>query len=318
MLAVVCPGQGSQTPGMLAPWLELPAVREQLEEFSTRSGIDLVAHGTESDADTIRDTSVAQPLIVASSLIALRAIVGDATDVTQKVAVTAGHSVGEFAAAAVAGVIEDASAVDLVSHRARFMAEAAAANPTGMSAVVGGVFEEVLAAIKAAGLTPANVNAAGQIVAAGSLDGLEALAQNAPARARIMPLKVAGAFHTHYMHSAFEQFSPIAADWTAVDPQITLLSNRDGKAFTGGANGHGTASEVLEALANQIISPVRWDQCQEELKGLGVTGILELAPGGVLAGIAKRSLPDIERFAVKSAADVEEARTFVAVHGTGN
>jgi [acyl-carrier-protein] S-malonyltransferase len=303
---------------MLVPWRELPAVREQLEEFSTRSGIDLVAHGTESDADTIRDTSVAQPLIVASSLIALRAIVGDATQTTQSVAVTAGHSVGEFAAAAVAGVVEDASAVDLVSHRARFMAEAAAATPTGMSAVVGGVAEEVLAAIEAAGLTPANVNAAGQIVAAGSLEGLETLAQNAPARARVMPLKVAGAFHTHYMNGAFERFSPVAADWAANDPQIALLSNRDGKAFTSGTHGHGTAREVLNALANQIISPVRWDLCQEELKALGVTGILELAPGGVLTGIAKRSLPDIERFAVKSAGDVEEARAFVAAHGTGN
>lgn len=314
MLAVVCPGQGSQTPGMLSPWLELPGVSELLQQFSSESGVDLETHGTVSDADTIRDTAVAQPLIVASSLIALRSIIGDADTVSAKVSVTAGHSVGEFAAAAVAGSLTDASAVHLVSHRARFMAQAAAAVPTGMSAVVGGVKEDVIDAIVTAGLTPANVNSNGQVVAAGSLEGLAALAANPPARARVMPLKVAGAFHTEYMSSAHEQFAPVASEWTASDPTVRLLSNKDGQAFAGGANGFGSASDVLSALTSQIISPVRWDLCQDRLLELGITGLIELAPAGVLTGIAKRSMPGVELFAVKSAADVDAARDFVDNH----
>lgn len=314
VLAVVCPGQGAQTPGMLTPWLELPGVEQQLAEFSEAAGIDVLLHGTTSDADTIRDTAIAQPLIVATSLLAARAVIGDQASVNEKVSVVAGHSVGEFAATAIAGVLSDTKAVELVSHRARFMAQAAAATPTGMAAVIGGVPEEVLAAIAAAGLTAANVNAVGQVVAAGSLEGLSSLAENAPSRARVMPLKVAGAFHTEFMRSAHDLFAPLVLQWQSNDPSILLLSNKDGAGFEGGENGTGTGAEVLARLASQIVSPVRWDLTQANLAAQGITGLLELAPGGVLTGIAKRSLPGVELFAVKSASDIENARDFVANH----
>ena len=316
MLAVVCPGQGSQTPGMLGPWLELPGIAVMLDSFSAAAGADLVTHGTTSDADTIRDTAVAQPLIVSSSLVALRVIL-DGADPASVVDVTAGHSVGELAAAAVAGVLDDAGAVGLVSHRARAMAEAAAAAPSGMSAVVGGDPAEVLAAIEAAGLWPANVNGGGQTVAAGDLDKLKALAEDAPRRARVIPLQVAGAFHTPYMEPARAAFEPVAAGWLATDPRLPLLSNADGAAYdtvTAGSHGHGTAAEVMKRLTAQITAPVRWDLCQETLAARGVTGILELAPGGVLTGLAKRALKGVESVAVTSPDDVEAARDLITRH----
>ena len=308
---------------MLAPWLELPGVADQLEGFSQASGIDLVAHGTVSDADTIRDTAVAQPLIVSSSLIALRALL-DGAAAADVVDVTAGHSVGEFAAAAVAGVFDDAGAVGLVTARARFMAQAAAATPTGMSAVVGGDPAEVLAAIEAAGLYPANVNSTGQVVAAGSFEALAALAAAPPAKARVIALQVAGAFHTPFMQPALDAFAPVAAGWPATDPSLPLLSNADGATYaqiaatTGEAAGgpFGAGQDVLTRLAEQIVAPVRWDLCQEQLIALGVTGLIELAPGGVLTGLARRSLPGVETVAIKSPADLDAARDLVARHST--
>lgn len=309
MLAIVCPGQGSQTPGMLGPWLELDGVAERLDAFSAAAGIDLTAHGTTSDADTIRDTSVAQPLIVATSLLAFRSL-GVRPDVT------AGHSVGEFAAAAVAGVLEPTAAVGLVAHRARAMAKAAAAEPTGMSAVVGGDPDAVLAAIEAAGLHPANVNGGGQVVAAGSLEGLARLAAEPPARARVIPLQVAGAFHTPYMAPARDEFAAVAAGWAAADPVLPFLSDADGRAYTGGAHGHGTGREVLDRIVAQVVAPVRWDLCQEELAARGVTGLVELAPGGVLTGLARRTLRGVETVAVTSPSDLEAARELAAAHTT--
>ncbi|WP_454043550.1 ACP S-malonyltransferase [Cellulosimicrobium sp. Marseille-Q8652] len=316
MLAVLCPGQGSQSPGMLAPWLELAGVADRLAAFGAAADTDLVAHGTTSDAETIRDTAVAQPLIVASSLVALREVL-DGRDATDVVDVTAGHSVGELAAAAVAGVVDDAGAVGLVSHRARFMAQAAAANPSGMSAVVGGDPEEVLAAIESAGLWPANVNGGGQVVAAGALEHLLTLAEKPPAKARVIPLQVAGAFHTPFMQSALEAFEPVAASWDVRDPRLPFLSNADGEPYGRidlEGSDHGKARDVVRRLTAQIAAPVRWDLCQETLAEMGVTGILELAPGGVLTGLARRTLPGVETVAVKSPADVDKARDLVARH----
>lgn len=316
VLAVVCPGQGSQTPGMLAPWLELPGTADLLDTFSAAAGTDLTQHGTTSDADTIRDTAVAQPLIVSTSLLALRTIL-DGRPVTDVVDVTAGHSVGELSAAAVAGALDDAGAVGLVAHRARAMAEAAAARPSGMSAVVGGDPDEVLAAIEAAGLTPANVNGGGQVVAAGGHDELAALAEQPPARARVIPLQVAGAFHTSYMEPARVAFAQVAEGWLATDPRLPLLSNADGASYDSlgaGSHGHGTAADVLARLAAQVTAPVRWDQCQQTLADRGVTAVLELAPGGVLTGLAKRSLKGVESVAVKSPDDVEAARDLIERH----
>jgi [acyl-carrier-protein] S-malonyltransferase len=291
---------------MLAPWLELPGVTEQLAALSAAAGCDLAAHGTTSDADTIRDTAVAQPLIVASSLLALRVIL-DGRDASGVVDVTAGHSVGEITAAAVAGVLDDAGAVGLVARRAQAMARAAGAAPSGMSAVVGGDPVEVLAAIEAAGLWPANVNGAGQTVAGGSLDGLGRLAQHPPTRARVIPLQVAGAFHTPFMDSAREEFAPIAAAWPAGDPQITFLADADGAP-------HGDATTTIATIAAQVTAPVRWDLVMDELAARGVTALLELAPGGVLTGLAKRALKGIELVAVKSPADVEAARDLIERH----
>ncbi|MDO8148932.1 ACP S-malonyltransferase [Isoptericola sp. b515] len=316
MLAVVCPGQGSQNPGMLSPWLELPGTADLLDSFSAAAGTDLTRHGTTSDAETIRDTAVAQPLIVSASLLALRTIL-DGRDTAEVVDVTAGHSVGELAAAAVAGALDDAGAVGLVSHRGRAMADAAAASPSGMSAVVGGDPEDVLAAIEAAGLFPANVNGGGQVVAAGSREGLAALAEQPPARTRVVPLPVAGAFHTPYMEPARGRFEQVATTWLATDPRLPLLSNADGADYGSlgeGSHGHGRSADLLARLTAQITAPVRWDLCQVSLADRGVTGLLELAPGGVLAGLAKRSLKGVESVAVKTPDDVEAARDLISRH----
>lgn len=298
---------------MLSPWLELPGIADLLAAASDAAGTDLVAHGTTSDADTIRDTAVAQPLIVASSLLALRVVL-DGQDAADVVDVTAGHSVGEVSAAAVAGVLSDDGAAGLVSHRARAMARAAASAPSGMSAVVGGEPDEVLAAIEAAGLWPANVNGGGQVVAAGSLEGLAKLGENPPARARVIPLQVAGAFHTPFMAPAREVFEAVALGWAANDPRLPLLADLDGTAYTGGEHGHGRAADVLTNLAVQVTAPVRWDLCMETLAARGVTGLLELAPGGVLTGLAKRGLKGVEAVAVKSPEDVDAARDLISRH----
>ena len=310
MLAVVCPGQGSQNPGMLAPWLELPGAADLAASFADAAGIDLIAHGTTSDADTIRDTAVAQPLIVAASLLSLRVVL-DGRDAAGVVDVTAGHSVGEVTAAAVAGVLDDASAVALVSHRARAMAQAAAATPSGMSAVVGGEPAEVLAAIEAAGLWPANVNGAGQVVAGGALENLATLAQHPPARARVIPLQVAGAFHTPFMDTAREAFEAVTASWPAAAPRLPFLADLDGAEHP---SGPGAGRTILARLAGQVTAPVRWDLVTEGLAAQGVTGLLELAPGGVLTGLAKRALKGVELVALKTPDDVAAARDLVAQH----
>lgn len=306
MLAIVAPGQGAQTPGMLSAWLELPGAADQLAGASAASGTDLVAHGTTSDADTIRDTAIAQPLIVATSLLALRTIL-EGRPVAEVAGVVAGHSVGEFTAAAASGVLDDESAVRLVSARARAMAEAAAANPSGMAAVLGGDPGEVETAISAAGAWPANVNGGGQVVAAGPHEAIAALVAAPPAKARIVPLQVAGAFHTPLMASAQAALGLLTPDWPRRDASTPFVSNRDGVVVTSGG-------EVLGRLVDQITSPVRWDLCQARFGELGVTGILELAPGGVLAGLARRTLPDVARLAIKSPDDVDAARAFIAEH----
>lgn len=297
MIIVACPGQGSQTPGFLAEWIEDPAAREFLGQASERAGVDLLKHGTESDADTIRDTRIAQPLIVAASLLAWRALGERAvlTDVG-----VAGHSVGEFAAAAASGVLTEGDALHLVGVRGRAMAEAATREATGMSAVVGGVEEDVLAKIAEHGLTPANRNGGGQIVAAGSQAALEALAGDAPRGARVIPLQVAGAFHTEYMASAVPVLADAAAGVSPADPGRPLWTNSDGSRVSSG-------SRYLELLVSQIANPVRWDACMEGFQEAGITGLIELAPAGALVGIAKRALKGVPAVAVKTPGDLEAA-----------
>lgn len=304
MLAIVCPGQGAQTPGMLTSWLELPGSSELLARWSNDAGVDLIAHGTTSDADTIRDTAIAQPLIVATSLLTAHHLGWRPTPG----AILAGHSVGEFAAAALAGVFSSADAVRLVAARGSAMAAAAAVTPTGMSAVVGGESDEVRAAIEDAHLTAANVNSAAQVVAAGTVEQLAQLAANPPARARVIPLQVAGAFHTHHMSPAVSELRTAAEQIATADPAAPLLSNADGAIVT-------TAADTVARLIAQVANPVRWDLCQETLVKAGVSGMLELAPGGVLAGLAKRAAPGVATLAVKSANDLPAAAEFIAAHG---
>ena len=307
MIVIVCPGQGSQTPGFLAPWLELPGLREHLDGWSDAAHVDLATHGTTSDEETIKDTAVAQPLLVGAGLLALRALTGDGSTAPAGTGAVAGHSVGELTATAAAGVLAESDAISLVALRGRAMADASAVTPTGMSAVVGGDPDEVLAAIERRGLTPANVNGAGQVVAAGALDALAALAEEPPTRARVIPLKVAGAFHTHYMQPAVDALAAAAADLSPADATTPFISNRDGEVVT---DGH----DVLDRLVAQVSNPVRWDLCMDRFAALGVTAIIELPPAGTLIGLAKRALKGVELLAVRTPDDLDAARTLIEEH----
>ena len=307
MLAIVAPGQGAQTPGFLTPWLTDAASAERLTALSEAAGLDLTHYGTEADAEAIRDTAVAQPLLVAAGLLSAQALLPDA-DSLPKSSVAAGHSVGELTAAAITGVLTAEQAMTLVSERGRAMAEASAATPTSMTAMVGGDPEEVLAAIERHGLTAANNNGKGQIVAAGTVEQLEALAGDAPRRCRLVPLSVAGAFHTVHMEPAVARLAAVAADVSPADPRVRLLSNADGAVVT-------TGDEVLRRLVGQVANPVRWDLCMQTMADLGVTGLLELVPAGTLTGIAKRNLKGVEVFALNTPDELPAARDFVRNHG---
>jgi len=305
MLAILAPGQGSQTPGFLGPWAEDAATADLIKHWSGLIDLDLLRLGTTADADEIRDTANAQPLLVAGALIGTtRLFAGD----TSAISYVAGHSVGELAAAAISGVITNDDAVSLVRTRGVEMAKAAAVAQTGMSAVLGGERDVVVAALAALGLTPANENGAGQIVAAGALDALAALAENPPAGARVRPLAVAGAFHTAVMQPAVAVLAEKVRALTAQDPQISILSNKDGEVVDSG-------DEVLARIVGQVAGPVRWDLCMNTLAALGVTGVIEMPPAGTLVGLVKRATPDVETFALKSPDDLPAAREFVAKHG---
>jgi [acyl-carrier-protein] S-malonyltransferase len=297
VIVIACPGQGSQTPGFLTEWLDLPGARDFLEAASDASGVDLIRHGTTSDADTIRATEIAQPLIVAASILS-GSTLHERIDISN--AGVAGHSVGEFAAAVSAGVLSPIAAMQLVGVRGRAMAEAATRESTGMSAVVGGVEADVLAAIAEHGLTPANRNGGGQIVAAGALPALAALAESAPRGARVIPLQVAGAFHTEYMASAVPVLQNAAASVAAAEPARTLWTNADGSVVTSG-------SRFVDLLVSQIANPVRWDACMEGFQAAGITGLIEMTPAGALTGIAKRGLKGVPTVAVKTPADLDAA-----------
>jgi [acyl-carrier-protein] S-malonyltransferase len=298
VIVVVCPGQGSQTPGFLTPWLADTAYAEQLAELSDAAGIDLATHGTVSDADTIRDTAIAQPLIVAAGLLTLSALLADGR--IARIGGIAGHSVGEITAAAAAGVLTETAAMRFVAERGRAMADAAALAPTGMSAVLGADEAALVARLDELGLEPANFNGGGQIVVAGALDALERLRAEPPAGARVIPLQVAGAFHTRYMRPAVERLAAVAADHDVSDPGVTLWTNRDGSAVASGA-------EFLDLLVGQVSSPVRWDRCMESFAAAGVTGIIEVAPAGALVGLAKRGLKGVPAVAVKTPDDLPAA-----------
>lgn len=292
------PGPGLPDPGFLDPWLTETAFRDQLTGISDAVGIDLVAHGTVSDADTIRDTAVAQPLIVSAGLLTLSALLADGR--REKVGGIAGHSVGELTAAAGAGVLSETDAVAFVRERGAAMARAAAETPTGMSAVIGADEAELLAQLETLGLSPANYNGGGQIVVAGALDALAALSENPPARARVIPLQVAGAFHTRYMAPAVPVLEQFASTLSTQDPTLPLWTNKDGSRVTDGA-------EFLRLLVGQVSSPVRWDLTMQSFQEAGVTGIIEVAPAGALVGLAKRGLKGVPSVAIKTPDDLPAA-----------
>ncbi len=302
MLAIIAPGQGSQTPGFLSPWLAQASLLEQLQSWSEEISLDLVRLGTIADAEEIRLTAHAQPLIVSAGLLGMRAL--GATEFS----LTAGHSVGELTAAALSGVLTENQALSLVRERGRAMEIAASVTPTGMSAVLGGVRDEVVKVIQALGLTAANENGAGQIVAAGDLEALARLGESAPAGARVRALAVAGAFHTSYMQSAIPSLRDFAQTLTVSDPQVILLSNRDGERVASG-------QDALDRIVAQVAHPVRWDLCMSALKSAGVTGVIELPPAGTLVGLLKRAIPGIETVALKTPDDISAARDLIAHHG---
>ena len=305
MLALLAPGQGAQTPGFLTPWLADATSRALVENWSNLINLDLVELGTTADSDEIRETSHAQPLLVAAGLISsLQTFAGQNISFDY----FAGHSVGEITAASLAQSFDGDCAMTLVNVRARAMSAAATGSNSGMSAVLGGEREIVVAALLALGLTPANENGGGQIVAAGSLDALALLAENPPAGARVRPLQVSGAFHTSVMQPAVTKLADAAREITVIDPVAPVLSNRDGAIITGG-------DELMARIVGQVSGPVRWDLCMETLAAQGVTGVIEVAPGGTLTGLVKRAQPGIELFAIKSPDDIEGAREFARSHG---
>jgi len=309
VLAVVAPGQGSQVPGFLTPWLELPNFEDRMKWLGTVAGIDLIAHGTTSDEDTIRDTAVAQPLIVSAGMVSLLSLFPHPGEAYVKVGIGAGHSVGEITAAAAANVISAEQAMVLVRERGNAMAAASAVTPTGMSAVLGGDRDEVIAKLAQHGLTAANENGAGQIVAAGTLEQLAALETDPPTGARVRPLSVAGAFHTKHMAPAVGILAQHAKAISTHDARSRILSNADGTVVQDGR-------EVLKRLVTQVSNPVRWDLCMQTMLDLGVTGLIELPPAGTLVGLTKRAMPGVECISLKTPDDMPAALDLISRHGT--
>ncbi|CAL9405627.1 ACP S-malonyltransferase [Streptomyces sp. enrichment culture] len=302
MLVLVAPGQGAQSPGFLTPWLDLPGAADRVNAWSEAIGLDLVHYGTKADADEIRDTAVAQPLLVAAGLLSAAALGDVVPDAV------AGHSVGEITAAAFAGVLDDTAALRLVRTRGLAMAEAAAVTRTGMSALLGGDPEVTLPHLEKLGLTAANVNGAGQIVAAGTMEQLAALEEDKPEGVRrVVALQVAGAFHTHHMAPAVSRLEEAARGLAPADPKVVYVSNKDGQTVATGA-------DVVTRLVGQVANPVRWDLCMETFQRLGATALVEVCPGGTLTGIAKRAMPGVKTLALKTPDDLDAARALIAEH----
>jgi [acyl-carrier-protein] S-malonyltransferase len=307
MIAIVCPGQGAQTPGFFAPWLEIAEFRSKIEQLSDASGLDLIKHGTVSDADTIRDTSIAQPLIVSAGIASANVLLNGLSAKSTGIAGIAGHSVGEVTAAAVAGVFSDETAMKFVKTRGNAMAAAAALESTSMAAVLGGVEDEVLAALAKLNLEPANRNGAGQIVAAGAVSDIALLQANAPAGSRVIALQVAGAFHTRFMHPAVATLDQFAKDLDSQDPEVKLWTNSTGQLQSIGRL-------FVDQMVNQVSNPVRWDLCMDSMLSAGVTAIIELSPAGTLVGLAKRAMPGVETVAVKTPEKIEAALSLINNH----
>ena len=299
MLVILCPGQGSQKPSFMTNWLEIPKYKSKLEEFSEAISLDLIKHGTLSDEETIRDTAIAQPLIVGAS-IATAALLD-----TGNVSGAAGHSVGEVAAAAISGVLSETDAMRLVDIRAKSMAKAATSGEvTSMAAILGGEPETVVAKLNELGLSAANYNGAGQIVAAGSKAAIDKLAAEGLEGSKVIPLSVAGAFHTNYMLSAVSELEGFVPNLSVSNPTISLWSNQNGQLVDNG-------QEFVNLLVGQIANSVRWDLCMEAMVNAGVTAVIEVSPAGTLAGLAKRGMPGVEIVALKEPKDLEAAQDLI-------
>ncbi|MEO6957676.1 MAG: ACP S-malonyltransferase [Antricoccus sp.] len=301
MIAIVAPGQGSQTPGMLQPWLDLDGAEATIRWMSTLTGLDLLRLGTSAEADEIKDTAITQPLVVCLALLAFEQLKIPNRDNV----IVAGHSVGELAAAAMAGALHRDSAVALAAVRGGAMANACALAKTSMAAVVGGDREEVIHAIEAAGLSAANVNGGGQIVAAGTAEQIAALVADPPPKARVISLPVAGAFHTKYMQPAMQIMTSIRDGIPTADPTVRLLSNADGTAVSSGA-------DYLTRLVSQIVSPVRWDLCMQTMLDAGVSAMIELPPAGALTGLARRGMKGVKTLAIKTPDDLAAAHQLIS------
>lgn len=300
MIVLLCPGQGSQKPGFLNSWLEIASFKQNVSELSETISLDLVKHGTLSDEETIRDTAIAQPLIVAAS-IATANLLDRST-----IAGVAGHSVGEVAAGYISNVLTEKEAMNLVKIRGNAMAEAAKATTgTGMAAILGGDEEAVLSKLSEFELYPANFNGAGQIVAAGLSSKIQQLVANPPQGSKVIPLSVAGAFHTSFMEPAVAKLSDFVSSLEPKNPSMKLWSNQNGRLVESG-------SQFLTLLVGQVANSVRWDLCMKSMVAVGVTGVIELSPGGTLAGLAKRGMPGVEIVALKQPEDLEAARALIA------
>jgi [acyl-carrier-protein] S-malonyltransferase len=303
LIVLTCPGQGAQTPGFLVPWLELAPFRQEIEKYSEILEMDLIHFGTEADAETIKDTKIAQPLIVAASM-ASHALLVEALNDDSLFAGVAGHSVGEIAAAKIAGVLNIEAALKFVNARGQQMARAATLEASSMAAVVGGEQEIVIDHLSNMGLFAANYNGKGQIVAAGSSSKIQELIATPPPGTRGVGLAVAGAFHTSFMETAKVELGSLASSIRTENPKLLLWSNSDGAKVDSG-------DKFLELLINQVSNPVRWDLTMESMVSYGVTAVIELLPGGTLTGIAKRAMPGVATMALKSPEDIEKAAAFV-------
>ncbi len=307
MIVIACPGQGAQTPGFLTPWLELPDFAEAIGAMQEASGVDLIKHGTTSDAETIRDTSIAQPLIVAAGVASLAAILGGKSASSMGISGVAGHSVGEITAAVAAGIFTQETGIKFVKARGDAMAKAAALETTSMAAVLGGDEPTVLARLAELELTPANYNGGGQIVAAGSAEAITELIAAGPAGSRVIGLQVAGAFHTRYMQPAVSSLEDFSIQTNVSNPDIAIWSNQNGQLVNDG-------KDFLNLLVSQVSNPVRWDLCMQSMVAAGVTALIEVSPAGTLTGLAKRGMPGIETLAVKTPENIESALLMINNH----
>jgi len=298
MICIACPGQGSQAPGFLNPWLEIPVFKEQIEKASAVLGIDLIHFGTVADADEIRDTKIAQPLIVAAGIASYEALKQSLGE-TLVVSATAGHSVGEITAAYVSGIFDSDNALKFVQRRGNEMAAAAALAPSSMAAVVGGELDDVVAHLESVGLFAANYNGAGQVVAAGTKELIDALVATPPAGSRVVALQVAGAFHTSFMEPARPVLAAFAKELDVQDPDISIWTNNDGSLVA-------TGQKYLDLMVNQVSNPVRWDKTMESMQRANVSVMVELLPAGALSGIAKRAMPNTVAIALKTPADLDK------------